>query len=271
MNAYETMIKTNYDLIRGCNLSKLEKENVAERLMSARNSGMHIKYISEGGKTFSKRIPVGKSQMAPQFFVQPYNGGKRPKTILGQTPKTGILADNMYELEILRLLELLCPEEPTVQAMVESTLDRLRSTCFGAQDDGVGECFDASLVVLRFLITVAPHEVRWIESRIENYNRHVNEKKRPWFAQWYYWLCMSEMPFEFAKGEIDKYKDEIIYRLSDRSLCLNSEKDKILHPVLMCILRNILSQYQEYEYIRDRQPYVSQKDGRLHFNMVKVF
>lgn len=269
MRAYETMIKTNYELIKGYNLFEKDKEAIVNVLMSARKSTVHMEYISGGVRHLSKSVAGGKRQMAPQFFVPPYNEGKRLKTILGQIPKTDILAGNMYELEILRLLSCLCPEEQTVKWMVENTVERLQSTCFGAQDDGVGECFDASLVVLRFLITAVPHEIRWIESRIENYNRHANEKKRSWHSQWYYWLCLSELPFEFAKSEIDKYKNEIIERLTGKSLCMNSERDKVLHPVLLCILRNMLVGYPEYAYIRERQPYVSEKDGRVYFDMVR--
>jgi len=48
---------------------------------------------------------------------------------------------------------------------------------------------------------------------------------------------------------------------------MNSEHDKTIHPVLMCILRNIISKYPEYEHIKSRQPYISEKDGRLYFDM----
>lgn len=81
-------------------------------------------------------------------------------------------------------------------------------------------------------------------------------------------LCLSELPFDVAKPETDKYKAEMINRLTDKSYVINSENDKTIHPVLLCILRNALARYPEYEYIKDRQPYVG-GDGRLHFDMRK--
>ena len=172
----------------------------------------------------------------------------------------------MYELEILRLLYLLAPTNTDVCKMIQDTLARLKTTCFGNEDDGVGECFDTSLVALRFLGTVAPNETTWIQNRIKNYNQHVNEKKRPWYSKWYYWLCLSEIPFQIAKPEVEKYKVEMLNWLCNKSCVMNSEHDKTIHPVLLCMLRNIFCKYPEYAYIKDRQPYVNPKNGRLYFN-----
>lgn len=133
----------------------------------------------------------------------------------------------MYELEIIRLLYLLAPNNPNVIEIVDKTLTRLKTTCFGNGDDGEGECFDTSLIVLRFLATVSPKDTNWIKSRIDNYNCHVEDRKRPWFAKWYFWLCLSELPFEIAESEINKYKSEIIPWLTKKSMVMNSEHDKI--------------------------------------------
>ncbi len=205
--------------------------------------------------------------MYPVFFIPPYNGGEKLKTLFNQMPKTYIFSANMYELEILRLLWLLAPDEPDVRFMVESTLERLKTTCFGYMDDGVGECFDASLVTLRYLAAAAPYETEWIRSRIENFKRHYDEKKRPWYSLWYYWLCLSELPFELAEPEIEKHKAEILNWLENKSCVMNSEHDRAVHPVLLCILRNIIVKYPEYAYIKERKPYVSVRDGRLHFEI----
>jgi hypothetical protein len=50
---------------------------------------------------------------------------------------------------------------------------------------------------------------------------------------------------------------------------MNSENDKINHPVMICAIRNTLSRLPEYEYIKDRQPYVKEKDGRLYFDLTE--
>lgn len=57
--------------------------------------------------------------------------------------------------------------------------------------------------------------------------------------------------------------------LINKSCVMNSENDKRMHPVLLCILRNILAKYPQYAYIKDRQPYIKQTDGRLYFDMSK--
>lgn len=176
----------------------------------------------------------------------------------------------MYELEILRLLYILIPDNEQVIYMKNETLERLKTTCFGYLDDGVGECFDASLIVLRFLNTVACNETEWIQSRIDNYNKHVNDKKRPRYCYWYYWLCLSEMPFEVGKYELDKNKELILDYLMNKSYIMNSIQDKMINPILLSILRNAITKYPEYYYIKDRQPYVNEKNGRLYFDMSKL-
>jgi len=68
-----------------------------------------------------------------------------------------------YELEILRLLALLTANNDSVKEMTAQTLARLCTTCFGKENDGVGECFETSLIVLRFLAATAPYETSWIK------------------------------------------------------------------------------------------------------------
>ena len=64
----------------------------------------------------------------------------------------------MYEREILRLRKILAPDNPVINDIVCKTLVRLKTNCFVYQDDGKGECFDASLIVLRFLTAAASNE-----------------------------------------------------------------------------------------------------------------
>jgi len=55
--------------------------------------------------------------------------------------------------------------------------------------------------------------------------------------------------------------------LEKKSCVMNSEHDRTLHPVLLSILRNALARFPEYQYIKDRQPFISERDSRLHFDM----
>ncbi len=266
MTPYELMVKTNHYLIKGGALANAQKANIVRQLLAAKSTPEQATRFYAGVR-FPGNIDSSGRRMYPEFFIPPYNSGKKYKTILNQTPKTHILSANLYELEILRLLHLFSPNDPEIKNMVEKTLARLKTTCFGSEDDGVGECFDTNLIVIRFLSAAAPNNAAWIQDRIDNYNRHVNDKKRPWFSRWYFWLCLSELPFELARPEVDKYKREMANWLEHKSCVMNSESDRIIHPVLLCILRNNLVHYPEYAHIKDRQPYTNEKDGRLYFNM----
>ncbi len=265
-DAYELMLKTNYRIILGENIVDAEKHNITERLLGAKSTREQVRRFY-GGVGFAGNIEENASRMYPEFFIPPYNNGIKYRTVLGQMPKTQILSANMYELEILRLLKILAPDNPEINDMVCKTLARLKTTCFGYQDDGKGECFDASLIVLRFLAAAAPNETIWIQSRIDNFNRHYAEKKRPRFCIWYYWLCMSELPFKMVETEIDMYRAEMLNWICNKSCVINSEHDKTFHSVILCILRNNISRYPEYRYIKDRLPYVNVCGKRLRFDM----
>ncbi len=267
------MIKTNHFLIKGGKLTEAQSRNIVSRLMSAKST-------PEQAGRFYRRVKYPDNtgadgrRMYPLFFIPPFDEGRKPKTVLNQTPKTHLFSANMYELEILRLLFLLEPKDPEIKDMTLKTLLRLNTTCFGSADDGTGECFDTSLVVLRFLAAAVPDDKERIRSRTDNYNRHFPDKKRPSFCRWYYRLCLSELPFDTAKPEIEKDKPEMLNLLTKKSYVMNSDGDKTMHPVLLCILRNALAKYPEYSYIKDRQPYVKtpgngkagEKDGRLYFD-----
>lgn len=240
MNPYELMLKTNHYMIQGGALTLKQKQSIAKQLIAALEAGYAAKYEAENGR--------------------------KAKTILLQAAKTKILSENMLELEMLRLPALFTPEQPEVKGRISSTLKRLSNTCFGFQDDGVGECFDASLVVLRFLSAANPQDTVWIKSRIENYNRHKDEKKRSWQSKWYFWLCLSELPFALAEPELSANRLEIMRLLASKRFQMNTETGQQLNPVLLCILRNAIAQYREYEYLRERTP-IPDKDGRLYFPM----
>lgn len=251
MSVYRTAIETNYRLIKSGELSEPERAAIVSELLSAAEPAEPAEF-------------TGGRELYPLFYIPPEGVGLR--SLMGQTPKTKIFAGNMYELEILRLLCLLAPEDPRVASMRGRTLRRLKSTCFGWEDDGVGECFDASLLVLRFLCAAAPEDRNWIKSRIANYNNHAGEKKRPWFSLWYFWLCLSEMPPELALPEIERRREELEKKLR-RSYVMNSPQDRALHPMLVCMLRNLMSRLPEYSRIRGLAPSIDPRDGRVFLDV----
>lgn len=221
---YKAILLLNRRMAQGLYPAGAEREALVQLLLSARQKG-------------PVPSPSSGRQLWPQLFLLPE--GRRLKTVLGQATKTGLLSANMYELELLRLLVLLAPELPEVEEMRRFTLERLRHTCFGWEDDGDGECFDASLIVLRFLLAAAPlpEGEGWIHSRIENYKRHRDDRSRTWHSRWYFWLCVSEMPPKLQRSEAYSIRQDIEPMLFTGPA--DCGRDKTLRPMLMAILERI--------------------------------
>lgn len=272
MTAYELMIKTNHFLIKGGALTDAQKRSIAGQLLEAKSDDVAVRSFKKSVNAPEYMRSIGQSDdtrvMYPLYYIPPYNEGKKLQTVIPMSPKTHILSANSYELEILRLLYILAPDDPDVLFMTGKTLERLKTTCFAAHDCHHGECFHSALITLRYLITASGDE-RWIKELIDYYNHYAGEVKRHSGTVWYYWLCISELPFDLSRAEIDKYKSEMVNRLADRSYVMNSENDRTIHSVLLCVLRNCLSEYSEYAYIKEKQPYISERDGRLRFSIDK--
>lgn len=269
MNSYELMVKANYYLIKGGTLTQRQSEKIVNQLLAsissdtvARNFYRSVRYPDNSDKNGHKMYPL--------YFIPPYNNGMKLKTLLSQTPKTHILAANSYELEILRLLVLLTVNNDAVKEMTAQTLARLRTTCFGNEDDGVGECYETSLIVLRFLAAAAPHETVWIKERLTNYHKYYDSKHRHWSVKWYYLLCLSELPVCIAEQELKCLKAELLEQLNS-GYPMKTENAKTFHPILLCILRNCLSRLPEYEYLSNNIPKVNEADGRLQLQVASVF
>lgn len=270
MNTYELMINTNRYLIKGGEFTEAQKINIVNQFLVARSDEKTKQSFYKGVNAPEYLVSLGKSndgrKMYPLFYIPPYNNGKKLQTVIPMSPKTHILSANSYELEIIRLLYLFAPDDSTIKDMGNKTLARLKTTCFGYQDCHVGECFHSALIVLRFLAAVTPDDTEWIKKLISLYKNHINDAMRHSGVTWYYWLCLSELPIEIAETEIRDSKDAILRQLN-RSCVMNSESDKTIHPVLICTIRNVMARLPEYAYIKDRQPYINEKDGRLYFDM----
>ncbi|MCL1859187.1 MAG: hypothetical protein FWF92_08125 [Oscillospiraceae bacterium] len=191
MNPYELMINTNNYLIKGGELTESQKNNIVNQFLNARSD-------ERTKQNFHKSMG---GAMYPQYFIPPYNNGKKFQTVIPMSPKTHILSANAYELEILRLLALFAPDNSEVKDMIEKTLARLKKTCFGYQSCHIGECFHSGLIVLRFLAAVRPDDTAWIKKLIALYKNHAGDTKRHSGVQKYYMLCLSELPEEFADPE----------------------------------------------------------------------
>jgi hypothetical protein len=272
MTAYELMIKTNHHLIKDGELTDAQKANIVRQLLAARSDERTKKIFYKGVKYPGNADKNGTGHMYPIYFIPPYDDNKKYQTVIPMSPKTHILSANSYELEIIRLLYMFAPDSPDIWDMVERTLARLKTTCYGYHDCAIGECFHTALIVLRFIAATSPNDNEWQGKLLSFFKRHMDDKLAfrgkgvHGNVLWYYWLCLSELPLPLAEPEIGRYKDKIIVQLS-RSSVMNNENDKINHPVMICVIRNALTRLPEYAFIKDRQPYVNEKDGRLHFDM----
>ena len=247
MVAYDLMIKTNHYLIRGGELSDKHKDTIVRKLYDNK--------ITDGRKrTFD-------AYAYPKFFIPPYNDGKKLQTVIPTSPKSYIIADNAYEFEIIRLLHMFKPSDE-VSNMIELTSNRLKKTCFGYRSCHYADCFEAGLTVLRFLSFAVAHDRNWIQKQLTVYNNHFSDRRRHSGVQKYYWLILSDMPFEIAEPEILKQKEYIIDKLNQSYLIKTGNEDIPLY-----VMRNTLARLPEFSYIKNRKPHVSEKSGRLQFNM----
>lgn len=246
MTAYELMIKTNHYFIQNPSedaLTAAQKRRIVRELLQARSTPEQRERFYAGVKFPGNRDAHGM-RLYPDFYIPPYNDGKKYRTILGQTPKTHIFSANMYELEILRLLYKFAPDDRDVRAMTEAALERLYHTCFGNEDDGVGECFDTNLVVIRFLCTTSPQDLIRIKSRMSVYRHHRAEKPRSWHTDWYYRLCLSEAPYALYGAEIKNTLPDVQSFSDDPAFFPRTSPE--LRPVLQAIARNLKTRLREY-------------------------
>lgn len=262
MNTHELLCQTNRELIEGKSFTDQEKKEITGGLLAAVNSQNKVERFHRGVKA-----PSDGRIMYPLFFIPPYNGGRKLITINGVMPKTHILSANHYELEILRLLALWRPGDETVQCMLNKTKERLAATCFG-NFCATGECFEASIVALRFLAAAFPDEREWISKLIEGIRSEIDNKpkgkKRHSGTTFYYWLTLTDIDSPTTISEIRRYEPLLVHHLS-RSYSYNIEYDKLYNPIAKYIARNCLACLPEYHHIKNIEGYPG-SDGRFHFD-----
>lgn len=256
LTAYEMMMKVNYNLVTDTRITSREQGVVLDHLLSCVNS--YDSWIDG----------FEKNPMKPVFFMP--DRKEMYKTVTTVTPKTKLLSENSYELEILRVLALYAHSNYKVRKMLEVTKERLRKSCFG-NGCSKGECFDLSIIVLRFLATAYPDDITWMNELIGSIKVHMEEKPRHSGVLLYYWLTLSELPIEVAKPEIERYstkatmQDEfhsLPYMLK-KSYVMRNKQDRYATPFGMYVMRNCLSRLNEYKHLQRMIPYISKEDGKL--------
>ena len=60
---------------------------------------------------------------------------------------------------------------------------------------------------------------------------------------------------------------QALERFDRQGVLVRGEADREMLTIACCIMRNLICGMAKYGYIKDRRPYVSESDGRLHFDM----
>ncbi|MDE7222569.1 MAG: hypothetical protein K2O34_02160 [Acetatifactor sp.] len=117
---------------------------------------------------YKKRMRVSpqKDCSYPNYYIPPYNGGKKLRLVQGYLPKTNILYANHYEAEILRLLVKFAPDHAIIKDMVCHTLKRFENSCFG-NFCTQGECIVTGICVLRLLAASQPTDDMRIDKLLD--------------------------------------------------------------------------------------------------------
>jgi len=219
----QTIIDTyNYSTATGCKLTTKAVDELYEAILT------HIDMATEGQVDPSKRnmatLYVKADAEIPEGFM----------TFTGFRPTTKILYQNYSELELLRILNKIKPEASQFSSMYATTKERIRTTCFG-RFCATGECFEISVIALRFIAALFPDEKLWIDmyvnqiaSTIFEDNRKVSKRTLLMFCQ-----VLSELRRE-KDGEII---DRLLGYLDDKHL---HNKSNITSAINDCILYSSL-------------------------------
>ena len=271
MEKYKMLMEINRKLVCGEDISVAEKKEVVSVFL---NSVCDKEEILKYKKRM--RVNAETDQIYPNFYIPPYNGNKKLRLVQGYLPKTNILYANHYELEIIRLLYMFAPENETVCDMVETTLQRLKGTCFG-NSCMQGECLATGISVLRFLVVVCPNASEWID-RLLNPLGEVFLSFGKGQAAVGQGIPMSYLLMAFTDVNNEKTRDLILRKkewlldllrrgwitgeLSNGKI---SEGDTY-NLLGKYIIRNAIGILPEHKDVTKYEIYVSDKDGRCYCN-----
>ncbi len=262
MTPYEIIFKVNESIIKNKSIGEDEKVEISTTLVQAVEDKSSIEHFYASMNSSTNNI----NELQPLFYFIPYNEGKKYRTITMVTPYTRLFAANDYELEILRILALFHGQSEEVKDMLLRTKERLSGIPLETIYDK-SECFDICIVALRFIGTVFPHDTELIQNLINVIKAHFQDKKRHSGTAFYYRLTLSELPNSIAFQEINSMRNALLQQLG-KSYVMNSENDKYINVLDKYILRNCLSRLSDFQYLKEREPFVSEKDGRLHFDVI---
>lgn len=158
--------------------------------------------FSDGEKDGLTAYLLAHTHRVKGFVYYPTDAERQQgiRLISGEKPRTLLLTNNAVELETLRLLALLAPDLPAVQALFSEADRRLEKQCF-ASVCLVGECAGASIAYLRYLTARGVEAYR---EKIEHGLAAVKQDRKSngrWQHFPYRFTCrwLAELPGGFAE------------------------------------------------------------------------
>lgn len=265
-------MKINRKEIFGEKISDAEKEKATAIFLNGICSEEEI-------LKYKKRMRVNPDtdNIYPNYYIPPYNGNKKLRLVQGYLPKTNILYANHYELEIIRLLFLFAPENEKVNEMVENTIQRLKSVCFGNLCTQ-GECMVTGISVLRFLAATQPNDLEWIDRLLSplgdmflsfGNGQAAVQKGIPLT---YLLMALADINNERTRDLIARKKEWLLGLLRRGWITGKLSNGKIsegdtYNLMGKYIIRNAIGTLPEYEDVSKYEIYVSDKDERCYCNI----
>lgn len=261
MLRYKAMCDANHAIIRGDWVSTEQKRSTVSLLLEGAAVHSAAERFRDGVKA------EGKTRaLYPDFYLPPYNNGKRLRILTGQLPQTHIFAANHYELEILRLLLLWDGGNPRVQAMAQETLARLEKTCFG-HFCPTGECVGAGVSALRFYLAACPEDKKRLRRLAEPLGRRFLAQKgmasyKDAFPIWYFCLTLAELDLEIV-WELLEVKRDFLLRMLTRGCTIGPSITDTYNPLILHVIRNALARLPGCEALVDA-PITVADNGRCY-------
>ena len=269
MEKYKTLCETIRKEQFGEEITKEEKSEAVSIFINGKNT---LGEISQYKKNM--RINPKKDCLYPDYYIPPYNGGKKLRLVQGYLPKTNLLYANHYEAEILRLLVKFSPDSETVKDMVQHTLERFEKTCFG-NSCTKGECIAAGICVLRLLAAVQPMDEIWIDKLLTPLGEMFlsfeagQAASQKWIPLTYLLMAFTDINNEKTRSFLEQKREWLVQLLRKGWLTGQLSNGKIsegdtYHLLGKYIIRNAVCTLPEYPDKEKYKIYVNDGDGRCY-------
>jgi len=261
---YDLVCSVNSRIITGDSLSNQEKNNAIDTILSSRN--LEDMVLKSARKLDSKNIS-SRTAMYPAIFIPTdEERDSRLRLITGELPKTKILSDNAYELEIMRLIALWGRGKEKADDILKITEKRLAKACFSTFCSK-GECTGAVMAFLRFWAAYKPDDIER-QKEIIAQMKPYRDGRSSWrkgldLPLFYTFSAFSECAYEAVEEEL-LYCKNLLWNSLNRPWL--NEPYNLLRKY---VVKNALCRIPEYEFVENTNFYIGD-DGRWHAEIIKT-